>query len=156
MLARSPDVLVMARNSSFVYGGRPVDVREVGSGLGVDYVLEGSVRREGDKLRIVAQLNDAATGEHLWANRFDEAGTDPWVLQDDVAGRILNALTGETGQLRQAQFREAWAGTQPISGNTTTFCAGWTSTSMPRTPGRTNAPGASGGRDWRSTRTSLS
>jgi TolB-like protein/DNA-binding winged helix-turn-helix (wHTH) protein len=78
MLARSPDVLVMARNSSFALGGRPVDVREVGRALGVDYVLEGSVRREGDKLRIVAQLNDAETGEHLWAERFDKAGADPW------------------------------------------------------------------------------
>ena len=108
MLARSPDVLVMARNSSFVYGGAPVDLRKVGTELGVDYVLEGSVRREGDRLRIVAQLNDARTGQHVWAERFDEAGSDPSALQDSVTGRIIASLTGEKGELKRAQYREAW------------------------------------------------
>jgi TolB-like protein/DNA-binding winged helix-turn-helix (wHTH) protein len=108
MLARSPDVLVIARNSSFVYGGEPVDVRKVGAELGVDFVLEGSVRREGDKLRIVAQLNDTTTGEHVWAERFDRAGADPWALVDEVSGKIIFALAGEGGELKRAQFREAW------------------------------------------------
>jgi TolB-like protein/DNA-binding winged helix-turn-helix (wHTH) protein len=108
MLARSPDVSVVARTSSFVYGGQPVDVREVGAELGVDYVLEGSVRREGDTLRIVAQLNDASTGRHLWAERFDKASADPPTLQDEVTGRIIATLVGEVGALRRAQYREAW------------------------------------------------
>lgn len=108
MLARSPDVIVMARNSSFVYGGSPVDIREIGRDLGVDYVLEGSVRREGDRLRIVAQLNDARTGQHVWAERFDQAGPDPSALQDEVTGRILSSLTGEVGELKRAQYRAAW------------------------------------------------
>jgi TolB-like protein/DNA-binding winged helix-turn-helix (wHTH) protein len=108
MLARSPDVLVVARNSSFAYGDAPVDVRRIGAELGVDYVLEGSVRREGDKLRIVAQLNDAKTGEHVWAERFDNAGADPSALQDEVTGRIIADLAGEVGALKRAQYREAW------------------------------------------------
>lgn len=108
MLARSPDVMVVARNSSFTYKDKPVDLRKVGGELGVDYVLEGSVRREGAALRIVAQLDAARTGEHLWAERFDKAGTDPAALQDDVTGKIIGALTGERGQWRRAQYREAW------------------------------------------------
>jgi TolB-like protein len=108
MLARSPDVSVVARNSSFTYKGKPVDVRQVGKELGVDYVLEGSVRRVGDNVRIIAQLVEAETGEHVWAERFDESGNDPWVLQDEVTGRIIAALAGEKGQLKQAQYRQAW------------------------------------------------
>ena len=108
MLARAPDVMVVARNSSFTYKDKPVDLRKVGSDLGVDYVLEGSVRKEGGALRIVAQLNRAKTGEHVWAERFDKAGSDPMALQEEVTGRIIGALTGEFGQLKRAQYREAW------------------------------------------------
>ncbi len=108
MLARSPDVLVMARNSSFTYAGQPIDVRRIGEELGVDYVLEGSVRREGERLRIVAQLNDARSGEHVWAERYDRAGTDPAALQDEVTGQIIGALAGEMGEVKRNQFREAW------------------------------------------------
>ena len=108
MLARAPDLTVIARNSSFTYKGKATDVRQVGKELGVGYVLEGSVRKEADKLRIVAQLVDAKTGEHVWAERFDKTGTDPWALQDEVTGKIIGALTGEKGQLKRAQYREAW------------------------------------------------
>ena len=108
MLARSPDVMVVARNSSFTYKDKPVDLRKVGSDLGVDYVLEGSVRKEGGALRIVAQLNRAKTAEHVWAERFDKTGSDPMALQDEVTGKITGALTGEFGQLKRAQYREAW------------------------------------------------
>jgi TolB-like protein/class 3 adenylate cyclase len=108
MLARSPDLSVTARNSSFTYKGKPVDVRHVGKELGVGYVLEGSVRKDVDKVRIVAQLIDAKTGEHVWAERFDKTGADPWALQDEVTGKIIAALAGEKGQLKQSQYREAW------------------------------------------------
>lgn len=108
MLARSPDVIVTARNSSFFYKGQAADIRKIGCELGVNYVLEGSVRKEGDLLRIVAQLNDARTGQNLWAERFDKAGSHPWRLQDEVTGTIIASLTGELGQLKQAQYREAW------------------------------------------------
>ena len=108
MLARSPDLTVIARNSSFAYKGKAIDVRQIGKDLGVDYVLEGSVRKDADKVRIVAQLVDAKTGEHVWAERFDKTDTDPWALQDEVTGKIIGALTGEKGQLKRAQYREAW------------------------------------------------
>ncbi len=108
MLARTPDVAVIARSSSFAYGDKPRDVREIGNELGADYVLEGSVRREGDTLRIIAQLEDTKTGRHVWADRFDRAGADPWALVDEVSGRIIFALAGEKGEIKRAQFREAW------------------------------------------------
>ena len=108
MLARSPDVSVIARNSSFTYKGKSTDVRQIGKDLGVGYVLEGSVRRDADKVRIVAQLVDAKTGEHVWAERFDKTGTDPWALQDEVTGMIIMALAGERGQMKRAQYRESW------------------------------------------------
>jgi tetratricopeptide (TPR) repeat protein len=107
-LARSPDLSVMARNSSFTYKGKATDVRQVGKELGVGYVLEGSVRKDADKVRIVAQLIDAKTGEHVWAERFDETGADPWKLQDEVTSKIIGALAGDKGRLKQAQYRDAW------------------------------------------------
>ena len=108
MLASAPDIMIIARNSSFAYRGGSFDVRKIGAELGVDYVLEGSVRKEGDKLRLVAQLDDAKTGKHVWAKRFDEAGNDPWSLHDKVAGRIVATLTGEVGKIKKAQFDAVW------------------------------------------------
>ncbi len=108
MLARSPDVGVIARGSSFAYGDKPRDVREIGAELGADYVLEGSVRRDGDTLRIIAQLEDTETGQHVWADRFDGVGTDPWALLDEVSGRIIFSLAGEKGEIKRAQFSKAW------------------------------------------------
>lgn len=108
MLARFPDVSVIARNSSFTFKGKATDVRQIGKELGVGYVLEGSVRKEADKVRIVAQLTDAKTGEHVWAERFDRTGTDPWALQDEVTGKLIMALAGERGQMKRAQYRESW------------------------------------------------
>jgi TolB-like protein/tetratricopeptide (TPR) repeat protein len=107
-LSRFPDLVVVARGSSFAYKRKAVDMRQVGKDLGVDYVLEGSVRKEGEKLRIVAQLIDARTGGHVWAERFDRSGLDPWALQDEVTGMIVSAMTGEKGALKQAQYRQAW------------------------------------------------
>jgi adenylate cyclase len=107
-LSRFPDLVVVARGSSFTYKGKAVDIRQVGKELGVGYVLEGSVRKDGDKLRIVAQLIDAKNGEHVWAERFDRSGTDPWALQDEVTEMIVSAMTGEKGALMRAQYRQAW------------------------------------------------
>ena len=108
-LSRFPDLAVVARTSSFAYKGKAVDIRQVGNELGVDYVVEGSVRKDGDKIRIVSQLIDTKNGEHLWAERFDRTGTNPWALQDEVTGMIVSAITGETGALKQAEYRQAWA-----------------------------------------------
>jgi TolB-like protein len=81
-LSRIRWLFVIARNSSFSYKGQPIDVKQVGRELGVRYVLEGAVRKAGDRLRITAQLIDAATGAHLWADRFDGSLEDIFELQD--------------------------------------------------------------------------
>jgi adenylate cyclase len=107
-LSRFPDLAVVARTSSFAYKGKAVDMRKIGKELGVDYVVEGSVRKDGDKIRIVSQLIETKNGEHVWAERFDRAGTDPWAIQDEVTGMIVSAMTGENGALKQAQYRQAW------------------------------------------------
>jgi TolB-like protein len=85
-------LFVIARNSSFTYKGRPVDVKQVGRELGVRYVLEGSVRKAGNRIRIAGQLIDAETGAHLWADRFDGALEDMFDLQDHVTSSVVAAI----------------------------------------------------------------
>jgi adenylate cyclase len=85
-------LFVIARNSAFTYKGRAVDVRQVGRELGVRYVLEGSVRKAGSRLRITGQLVDAVTGAHLWANRFDGALEDVFDLQDQITSNVAGAI----------------------------------------------------------------
>ncbi|MFP6747990.1 MAG: adenylate/guanylate cyclase domain-containing protein [Alphaproteobacteria bacterium] len=92
VLATSPDLFVIARNSSFTYKGKPVKVQQVAENLGVRYVLEGSVQRFGDKLRVTAQLIDALNGKHLWAERYDRQLTDFLRIQDEIAQQILVQL----------------------------------------------------------------
>ena len=91
-LSKIAGLMVISRNSSFTYKGRPVDTRAVGRDLGVRSVLEGSVRRAGNRVRITAQLIDAASGGHLWAERYDRDLTDLFAVQDDVTRRIVEAL----------------------------------------------------------------
>lgn len=91
-LSRFPWLLVIARNSSFTYKGRAADVKQVGRELGVRYVLEGSVRRAGNRIRIAGQLIDAGTGAHLWADRFDGALEDIFDLQDHVTSSVVAAI----------------------------------------------------------------
>jgi adenylate cyclase len=91
-LSRIAGLMVIARNSSFAYKGRSVDVRTVGRELGVQSVLEGSIRRAGSRVRITAQLIDATSGGHLWGDRYDRDLTDIFEVQDDVTRRIVDAL----------------------------------------------------------------
>ncbi|MFQ5974641.1 MAG: hypothetical protein ACE5Q3_20140, partial [Alphaproteobacteria bacterium] len=91
-LSRFRSFFVIARNSSFTYKGRNVDVRQVGRELGVRYVLEGSVRRAGNRLRITAQLVEAATGNHLWAERYDGVLEDVFDLQDRITEGVAGAI----------------------------------------------------------------
>jgi adenylate cyclase len=105
-LSKSLKLFVIARNSSFVYKGKPVNVQQVSRELGVKYVLEGSVRRSGDQLRITAQLIDATTGNHLWAERYDREMKDIFAIQDDITIRIIIAMEvsltrGEQSSLTQ-------------------------------------------------------
>lgn len=91
-LSKFQQLFVIARNSSFVYKGRSVDIREVGRELGVRYVLEGSVRRSGDRVRITGQLINAETGSHLWADRFDGRLEDVFDLQDQITANVVAAI----------------------------------------------------------------
>jgi adenylate cyclase len=91
-LARHHEILVIARNSTFAFKGRPTDVREVGAELGAGYVVEGSTRRAGDQLRVVAQLIDADTGAHLWSRSYDRRVEDVFAVQTDLTAQIVASL----------------------------------------------------------------
>lgn len=110
-LSRFRSLFVIARNSSFTYKGKAVDIKQVGRELGVRYVLEGSVRKVGTRLRITGQLIDAATGSHLWADRFEGALEDIFELQDKVTLQVVGAIAPE---LDRAEIERA--GRRP-SGN---------------------------------------
>ncbi|CDM62185.1 MULTISPECIES: adenylate/guanylate cyclase domain-containing protein [Rhizobium] len=114
-LSKLSQLFVIARNSSFTFKGRNVNVQEVGHSLNVRYVLEGSVRKSGNKVRITAQLIDATTGGHQWAERFDRDLSDIFAVQDDVTQQIVGALelkltTGDQQRLaaEQTQNLEAY------------------------------------------------
>lgn len=94
-LSRHPGLFVIARNSVFAYKGRAVDARHIARDLGVRYLLEGSARRSGDRVRINVQLIDSIGGGHLWAERFDRGLSDIFDLQDEVTARIRDALVGQ-------------------------------------------------------------
>ena len=83
---------VIARNSSFIYKGKAVHMKQVAEDLGVGYVLEGSVRKSGDRVRITAQLNDVATGSHIWAERYDRGLADVFAVQDEITEAIVAAI----------------------------------------------------------------
>jgi len=91
-LSKTPKLFIIARTSSFKYRGKEVDVRTVGRELGVRYVLEGSVRKAGDKVRITAQLIDAKTNNHLWAERYERDLMDIFAIQDDITKNIITAI----------------------------------------------------------------
>ena len=91
-LSKSPDLFVIARNSTFTYKGKPVKVQQVSKDLGVRYVLEGSVQKSGDRVRITAQLIDALNGKHMWAERYDREMKEIFALQDEIAIHMLEAM----------------------------------------------------------------
>ena len=113
-LSHISEMFVISRNSTFVYKGMPVNIQQVSKELGVRYVLEGSVQKSGDKLRITAQLIDAESGYHMWAKRYDRNLEDLFDLQDDITLKIIQALAikltiGEEMALRQTtENLEAW------------------------------------------------
>ncbi|WP_299641611.1 adenylate/guanylate cyclase domain-containing protein [uncultured Ruegeria sp.] len=104
-LSKLPNLLVVARNSTFVYKGRSVDVKQVGLEQGVDLVLEGSVRQSGNRVRITAQLIDAKSGTHIWADRYDRLIEDVFEVQDELALRIATELQVELLAGEMARFR---------------------------------------------------
>ena len=128
-LSKVSGIFVIARNSSWTYKDKPTKVQQVAEELGVRYVLEGSVRREGDQVRINAQLVDALTGHHLWAERYDGSAGDVFSLQDKVIRQIVEALavnltTDESRQVGAAETAvpqaygwDGWAATTSGSGS---------------------------------------
>jgi TolB-like protein/class 3 adenylate cyclase/Tfp pilus assembly protein PilF len=103
-LSRINGSFVIARNSAFAYKGKSIDVRQVGRELNIGYVLEGSVQRSGDRLRVNVQLVDAQTANHLWAERFDKPVADLFDMQDEIVSRLANTLNA---QLIEAEARRA-------------------------------------------------
>jgi adenylate cyclase len=106
---------VIARNSTFTYRGRAVDVKQVGRELGVRYVLEGSVRKTGNRLRVTAQLVEAANGNHVWADRYDRELADIFAVQDEITERVVAAIEPELyaaehvrSQRKPPQSLDAW------------------------------------------------
>ena len=98
---------MIARNSVDAYKGKAVDLRQVGQELGVRYVLEGSLQAEAGRVRLTAQLIDATSGGHLWAERYDRPETDLFAIQDEVAQKVAGALGGWYGRLNEARRGEA-------------------------------------------------
>jgi adenylate cyclase len=94
-LSKVPNLFVIARNSTFTYKGKPVKVKQVSEELGVRYVLEGSVQKSGDRVRIIAQLIDALSSHHLWAERYDRELRDIFALQDEITMKVITALQVE-------------------------------------------------------------
>jgi TolB-like protein len=103
-LSKVSNLLVIARNSTFIYKDRAVDVKQVGRDQGVRYVLEGSVRKAGNRVRITAQLVDATTGQHRWAERYDRDLADIFAVQDEITRNIVTALDVHLRKGEQARF----------------------------------------------------
>lgn len=103
LLSRNPRFFVIARNSSFTYRGQSVDIRQVGEELGVSYVVEGSVRKSGERLRVTVQLIDTSNGQHLWAEQYDRPFEDIFALQDEITNGIAVALGDEIFQAEIAR-----------------------------------------------------
>ena len=111
-LSRIRGSFVIARNTAFTYKGKAVDVKQIGRELNVRYVLEGSVQRGGNRMRVNVQLIDAETGNHLWAERFDKPLADLFDMQDEIVARLASALNA---QLVAAEARRAEQAPNPDS-----------------------------------------
>jgi TolB-like protein/Tfp pilus assembly protein PilF len=105
-LSRLANMFVISRNTAFTYRNKPIDTKQIGRELGVRYVLEGSIRRSGNQLRVNAQLIDAATDAHLWAERFDSDTVDLFALQNEITSRLANSLGVELIAAAAAQPTE--------------------------------------------------
>ena len=103
-LSHSKDLVVIARNSTEVYKGKPVDIRQVGRDLNAKYVLEGSIQFLDERIRVTAQLIEAASGSHIWSERYDRPADDLFAVQNDVTQRIAATLTGYEGAVAEAEL----------------------------------------------------
>ena len=112
-LARLPDSFVIARNTAFTFKGKPVDAKAIGTDLGVRYVLEGSVQPSGDRVRVNAQLIDAGSGAHLWADQFDAARAGLLDTQDEIVARLARALDIQLTEVEAARLKRTPAAIRP-------------------------------------------
>ena len=103
-LAKFPDLVVIARNSTLTYKDKPVDVRQVGKELNVRYVVEGSIQRADQNVRVTAQLIDASTGSHIWAERYDREVSNIFAIRDDITQSIAGTLGGLQGKVAKAEI----------------------------------------------------
>jgi TolB-like protein len=103
----SSDLRVLARNTTFQYKGRAVDVTKLRHDLGVRYVLEGSIRRSADRVRVMAQLIDTQTGTHIWADRFDREMADIFLVQDEIVSQMVAKIAGNYGVIEMTEARSA-------------------------------------------------
>jgi class 3 adenylate cyclase/TolB-like protein len=108
MLTGVSELKVMSGSASYAYKDKQTDVRQIGRDLGVAYVIEGGIWKDSDRLRITAQLTDAQTGEHVWAEKLDKVGTDPLALQDQVVERIVATVGGQRGKMYESEYRKVW------------------------------------------------
>ena len=108
-LSRFRDLFVIARNSTFAFKGKAVDVKEMGRRLGVQYVVEGSLRRTGNRVRVTAQLIEAATGRHVWAERYDRELSDVFAAQDEVTEAVVAAIAPAVSHLERERVRTSRA-----------------------------------------------
>src|SRR6185503_13657590 len=109
-LSKVSGLFVIARNSVFTYKGRPVKISDVGRELGVRYVVEGGVQRAGNRVRITAQLVDATTGYHIWAERYDREASDIFAVQDEVTRQIVRAMAVKLTEAEQTRMGRAPTG----------------------------------------------
>jgi adenylate cyclase len=148
-LSKLAGLRVIACNSSFVYKGRSVDVRDAAKQLGVRYVLEGSVRKSGNRIRITAQLIDAKDGAHLWAERYDRAVDDIFAIQDEIT---LVLATEMQVKLTEGERRGCGTRRPPTSRLGRTGCRGCPIITKPSPKKTTALPGSIGKRRWHLTR----
>ena len=106
-LSRARDLRVLARNTTFQYKGKAVDIGELGRELNARYVLEGSIQRSSDRLRVTAQLIDAKTGTHIWADRYDREMADVFLVQDEIVNQIVGKIAGSYGAIERNEANSA-------------------------------------------------
>jgi TolB-like protein len=136
-LSRISGAVVIARNTAFTFKGKAVDAKKLGRELNVRYVLEGSVQRGGNRLRVNVQLIDAETGNHLWAERFDKPVADLFDMQDEIVSRLANALNAEliAAEARRAELSPNPDATDLVFQGWAVFNRGWTPAHMARARG---------------------
>ena len=126
-LARYKDLLVIARNSTMAYKGKPVDARQVAKDLNVRYVLPGSIQHQADQLRVTAELIDAATGAQVWSERWDRPAQDLFAVQAEVAEKVAASLGGnggsDSGHPRTLCWRKPRSASRQIFPPTISICS---------------------------------